>query len=199
MKQTKGMFPIIALLVILAVFVPLTGAQNPTTNRPPKGKPATSRSRTIRLRSRRTPPPNRLREPQYVPNQVLVQLESREDTRGRLGLANLNAAKQRNERLRTEVQYIVQATQVNLALTRSIDNPRVGDLMVVNLPADESPDEAIAKLQGKPGVKFAQKNWIYALQQNVSNDTEYVNGHLWGMFGDDLPVPIGTNPTTNAC
>ena len=197
MKQTKGMFAVIALLAVLAVLLPLTSAQRSINNRPPKGKPATSRSRTIRSRSRGVPP-NQSREPQYVPNQVLVQLESREDTRARLNLVNLNAAKERNERLRAQIQQTVNATQITLAVTRSIDNPREGDLVVVNLPADESPDEAIAKLQGKSGVKFVQKNWLYALQQNVSNDTEYVNGHLWGMFGDDLPVSIGPSPTTNA-
>jgi len=197
MKQPKGVFAIIALLVILAFLVPLTGAQNQTTNRPPKGKPATSRSRRVRWRSRGMSP-KLAREPRYVPNQVLVKLESREDTRVRLGLVNLTAAKEKNERLRAEVQETVQATKVNLAVTRSIDNPREGDLLVLDLPADESPDEAIAKLRGKAGVKFVQKNWIYSLQQNVSNDTEYVDGALWGMFGDDLPVPIGPSPTTSA-
>src|SRR6185369_16219986 len=105
MKQTKGMFAIVAMLAVLTVLLPLTGAQRPTNNRPPKGKPATSRSRTFRWGSREAPR-IQSREPRYVPNQVLVQLESREDTRGRLSLVNLNAAKQKNERLRIEVQEI---------------------------------------------------------------------------------------------
>ena len=196
MKQTKAVFAIIVLLATFAVLFPFTGAQNSTNSRPPKGKPATSRSRTIPWRSRGVPR-NKAREPRYVPNQVLVKLESRDDTRVRLGLVNLNAAKQKNEHLRVQVQETVQATQVDLAITRSNDDPREGDLLVVNLPADESPDEAIAKLHGKAGVKFVQKNWIYSLQQNVSNDSKYVDGSLWGMYGDDLPAPIGPNSTTD--
>lgn len=198
MKQTKGMLAIIALLAVLAGLLHFTGAQNPPSNRSAKGTPATSPPRTIPKWRSREVPSNRPREPQFMPNQVLVKLESREDTRVRLGLVDLNAARQKNERLRAEVQESVKGTQVNLAVTRSINDPREGDLMVVSLPADESPDEAIAKLQKKPGVRIVQKNWIYELQQNVSNDTEYVNGSLWGMFGDDLPVPIGPTSTTNA-
>ena len=125
MKQTKGMLAIIALLAVLAVLLQLTGAQKPT-NRPVKGTAKKLRPTTIELsrakwRSREAPP-NQPREPQFVPNQVLVKLESREDTRVRLGLVNLNAARQKNERLRAEVTETVEATQITVAVNRSIDD-----------------------------------------------------------------------------
>lgn len=118
-------------------------------------------------------PPQQAKVPEFVPGQVLVQLESRVETRARLGLSTLKQAMQRNEALKTEVQADVEAPTVSVARTLSLDQPTVGDLVVVPLPADTSPDEAIADLQDHPGVKSVQKNWIYALQQ-TSNDVEYL-------------------------
>jgi subtilisin family serine protease len=208
------------LIVFSLILTSLVLAQNPPKAIQVKGKPA--KSTTVKMVTTRAvrrsssaalmsvgaaapvlpsvpSPLLQSHEPQYVPNQVLVKLESREETRARLNLINLQAAKLRNEALRADIQENVEATNITLALTRSIENPREGDLLVVNLPADTSPDKAITELRSKPGIKSVQKNWIYTLQQNpVSNDGEYTNGALWGMFGDDLPVAIGPTPTTNS-
>ncbi|RIV19265.1 peptidase S8 [Fibrisoma montanum] len=42
--------------------------------------------------------------------------------------------------------------------------------------------EAIAELQGLPGVEFAEPNFIYT-HAATSNDTYYTNGSLWGLYG----------------
>lgn len=47
--------------------------------------------------------------------------------------------------------------------------------------------EAIELLKKSTEVEYAEPNWIYQ-HFAVSNDTNYTNGSLWGMYGD------GTNP-----
>lgn len=219
MRVNKTTVAVVPMFALLGVWLAYTSGQNRSRNDRPKGTPAKSQAIMPTHRSVRRPsgaplaliaspaavsfppvpaPPKQPREPQYVPNQVLVKLESRDETRTRLNLPTSQAAKLRNEALTAKVQENVNATHVSRAITRSIDYPRDGDLLVVDLPVDITPDEAISELRDKPGVKNVQKNWLYTLQQNVSNDTEYINGTLWGTFGDDLPVAIGPGPTTNS-
>jgi thermitase len=57
--------------------------------------------------------------------------------------------------------------------------------------------QAVRVLNRLPGVEFAEPNWIYN-HAAESNDPYYVNGSLWGMFGDDLPSPIGPAGTSDA-
>lgn len=215
----KSVAILILFLLPFASWLPaFVAGQNPPARPSTKGKPA--KFKTLSAGARRAlrrssssllsltstdvaslpevpPPATQSRVPQYVPDQLLVQLESREETRTRLGLGSIKSAKYRNEALRAAVQEDVHATQMSVAGTLSIDNAALGDLLVVNLPADKSPDEAILDLQTRPGVKSVQKNWIYTLQQNpTANDAEYMNGGLWGMFGDDLPTAIGPGALT---
>jgi subtilisin family serine protease len=51
----------------------------------------------------------------------------------------------------------------------------------------KSVPDAIAALRGSPDIEYAEPNYIYQ-HSAVSNDTYYVNGLLWGMYGD------GTTP-----
>jgi subtilisin family serine protease len=61
-------------------------------------------------------------------------------------------------------------------------------------------ETAVRVLNNLPGVEFAEPNWI-ATPQAISNDPLYLDGSLWGMYGDDLqdsvPSPIGPTGTTN--
>ncbi|GEM_PF-1400155 len=43
--------------------------------------------------------------------------------------------------------------------------------------------QALQALQNHPAIEMAQPNWIYT-HQAVPNDQYYVNGSLWGMYGD---------------
>jgi subtilisin family serine protease len=43
--------------------------------------------------------------------------------------------------------------------------------------------QAIDALRDDPAVAFAEPNWVYT-HQAVSNDPYYLNGSLWGMYGD---------------
>jgi subtilisin family serine protease len=113
--------------------------------------------------------------PQFVPNKVLIQL--RTNTGGEVKVA----IRSRIDALRFET----------VSLTSQ------GELVLVDLPQDESVDSAIARLRDLPGVAFAQKNWIYTLQQVESDDPYYRNGRLWGMYSDDSPTEIGPPKTTN--
>lgn len=57
-------------------------------------------------------------------------------------------------------------------------------------------DEAIAVANEIPGVAFAEPNWVYT-PSFVSNDTHYLSGIMWGMYGDDAPSAVGPAGTTN--
>src|ERR1043166_6634900 len=168
------------LIVFSLILTSLVLAQNPPKAIQVKGKPA--KSTTVKMVTTRAvrrsssaalmsvgaaapvlpsvpSPLLQSHEPQYVPNQVLVKLESREETRARLNLINLQAAKLRNEALRADIQENVEATNITLALTRSIENPREGDLLVVNLPADTSPDKAITELRSEEHTSELQSRF----------------------------------------
>ncbi len=42
---------------------------------------------------------------------------------------------------------------------------------------------AVSALNSRPGVEYAEPNF-YCYHEEVSNDTYYTNGSLWGMYGD---------------
>lgn len=61
---------------------------------------------------------------------------------------------------------------------------RAGDevgIQLVHVPGDV--DTAVKNLTGLPGVLVAEPNFIYR-HNATSNDTYYLNGNLWGMYGD---------------
>jgi len=198
----------LSALILGAVATGLVSGQE-QSGKSSKGKPATSKAVAPRANGairkssgisvasanegpqEPSPAPPQSSEPLYVPNQILVQLESKEDTKIRLNLTFLKA-KERNDELKVEAETTVSALHVDVARTISAIDAKQGDLLVVNLPADKRPDDAINQLQGTPGIKYVQKNWIYTHQQTTtSDDPEYLNGSLWGMYSDDRPNAIG--------
>ena len=54
-------------------------------------------------------------------------------------------------------------------------------LELLQVPANMS--GALAMLQRNPMVEYAEPNWIYSHQAD-SNDPYFINGSLWGMYGD---------------
>jgi len=57
-----------------------------------------------------------------------------------------------------------------------------GDLHLVKLPPGLAVSAALRGLRAGGVVDFAEPNWVYH-HEAVSNDTYYVNGQLWGMYG----------------
>jgi subtilisin family serine protease len=58
-----------------------------------------------------------------------------------------------------------------------------GDLELLRLPPGLSIAAAMRDVETDPAVEFAEPNWIYR-HTAASDDTYYVNGSLWGMYGD---------------
>jgi subtilisin family serine protease len=54
---------------------------------------------------------------------------------------------------------------------------------LLHLPNGASNARAIDRLNRDPSVEFAEPNWRYTTQAS-SSDPYYVNGSLWGMYGD---------------
>jgi subtilisin family serine protease len=55
---------------------------------------------------------------------------------------------------------------------------------------------AIEALQNHPAIEFAEPNWVF-VHQSTASDTYYLNGSLWGVYGDDV-TPVGPAGTTCA-
>lgn len=62
-----------------------------------------------------------------------------------------------------------------------------GHLLRVELPAAVGVERAIEILSQRPEVAFAEKNWTVSIEA-TSNDPDYTDGSLWGMYGDKTPV-----------
>jgi subtilisin family serine protease len=63
-------------------------------------------------------------------------------------------------------------------------NDGAGDLVLIRHQPDFTPEQARKKLESDPSVEFVEPNWIYT-HQAISDDTYYLNGSLWGMYGGD--------------
>ncbi len=57
-----------------------------------------------------------------------------------------------------------------------------GELALFRLPAGVGVADAVAALSNDPAVDYAEPNWIYT-HSTFSNDTQFTNGTLWGMYG----------------
>lgn len=117
-------------------------------------------------------------QPLYMPNEVLIQLDRRD-----------------NDAAKSEVAKALGTPRFQEV--KKITTTEEGDLILAPLPSGLSVDSAISRMRLLQGVRFAQKNWIYTIQQSVSDDQEYVGGNLWGMYGDDQPTQVGPAGTTN--
>lgn len=68
-------------------------------------------------------------------------------------------------------------------LSAATRRDRRGDLDVVRVPAGMNLRAAMAALQARRAVDFAEPNWIYQ-HQVTSNDPYFTSGQLYGMYGD---------------
>ena len=100
-----------------------------------------------------------------VPNELLVKFKAGTSQSKKDGvLSNLNA--QVSEKILTK------------AMKKFGDNEGVYLLKVSSAALD-----AISKAKGFGEVEYAEPNFIYT-HNDVSNDTYFTNGSLWGMYGD---------------
>ena len=66
--------------------------------------------------------------------------------------------------------------------TAAMRSAGAGMIEWVNLPPGLSADQAIQNLSRRPGVTYAEPNWVLQ-SQATSNDPYVTNGSLWGMYG----------------
>src|SRR5262245_33109119 len=82
----------------------------------------------------------------------------------------------------TQMDKTEARTWVNGTDQKAIHADAAGELDVVKLPIGIPLENAVDVLKLHPAVANAEPNWVYT-HQATSNDTYYVNGSLWGMYG----------------
>ncbi len=94
--------------------------------------------------------------------------------------------------------------QAGLGLLKHIRTPAMADrgqIGVVRALTRIPVPVAVELLNRLPGVEFAEPNWV-ASREADANDPFYADplspGPLWGMYGDDLPSPVGPAGSTTA-
>lgn len=115
----------------------------------------------------------------YLPGELLIQFEDFADGS-----------------LRESVRAQIAGSLLEQIQTGAMTDAGQGILERVRLGNHQSIESAIAQLQGIPGVKYAEPNWVYT-STSVSNDTYYLSGQLWGMYSNDSPAAVGPAGTTN--
>jgi subtilisin family serine protease len=114
----------------------------------------------------------------YAPGELLIQFDdSGVEVRGR-AVSMLNG-------------YVKETIH-----TSAMIHAGSGPLERIGIPAGMKVEDAISRVSTLPGVRYAEPNWIHTATA-VSNDTNYTNGSLWGMYSDDAPVSVGPAGTTN--
>jgi len=78
---------------------------------------------------------------------------------------------------------------------RTESDDELGDPGVHRIQTDLSVEDAIDALSQDPNVEYAEPNW-FVTHSDVADDTSYVGGNQWDMYGDDNP-PAGPSGTTN--
>lgn len=115
----------------------------------------------------------------FLPGEVLIQFDPSVDLASR---ANTRAE--------------VAGNLIEQIHTNTMKASGQGILERVAIGRGVSVTDAIERLNSLPGVRYAEPNWVYT-PSDVSNDTYYLNGNLWGMYSDDSPSTIGPAGTTN--
>jgi subtilisin family serine protease len=67
--------------------------------------------------------------------------------------------------------------------TRAMQAAGAGPVEWLTLPPGRSAEEVIQQLAKRPGVSFAEQNWVLQTQA-TSNDPAVGNGSLWGLYGE---------------
>lgn len=110
------------------------------------------------------------RAPEFVPGEVIVRF--------RPGASNAS---------RGEIMRAANAQAGEKILTAAMRGRGDNEGITVLRTSMNVPD-AIAALNARADVEYAEPNWVYTTDATVS-DTYYANGSLWGMYGS------GTSPS----
>lgn len=89
--------------------------------------------------------------------------------------------------------------KVRAKLIKRLGTPRDENVAPVDLQQISVPGsiaDAMQALSKDPAVMFVELNYLVRPNE-VSNDASYVQGALWGMYGDDAPM-CGPSGTSNA-
>ncbi|MFM7038981.1 MAG: S8 family serine peptidase, partial [Planctomycetaceae bacterium] len=95
-----------------------------------------------------------------------------------------------------QARAIVQGTLLETIQTNVMQRQGMGVLERIQVGQGKSVVQALAALKNNPFVEYAEPNYIYRAAA-VSNDTNYTNGSLWGMYSSDSPAAAGPSGTTN--
>jgi len=102
-----------------------------------------------------------------------------------------------NAAAKAVVRAAVQGRAVEAIQTAAMRGQGVGALERIALGTGVTVEQAIQKVANRPGVVFAEPNFLIT-KAATSNDPYYTSSsRLWGMYGDDLPVASGPLGTTN--
>jgi thermitase len=101
----------------------------------------------------------------FVPGEVLVQFR-----------ANVTEA------AKAHARSAIGAQLVEVVTPRGQRHDGKGDLELARIPSGLAVAAAARGLESDPAVEFAEPNWIYV--HETINDPYYLNGSLWGMYGD---------------
>jgi len=115
---------------------------------------------------------------EYVPGELLVQY-----------LANTSATE------RAAARASVAGEFRELILTRTMERSGAGPIERISIAQGVDLATAIQLIERNNRVVLAEPNYIYRTAA-ISNDSYYVSGQLWGMYGADSP-PVGPSGTTN--
>jgi thermitase len=102
-----------------------------------------------------------------------------------------------NDTTKAVVRAAVQGRAVEAIQTAAMRSQGIGTLERIALGKGVTVDRAIQAVANRPGVVFAEPNFLITAAA-TSNDPYYTtSSRLWGMYGDDLPSASGPSGTTN--
>jgi subtilisin family serine protease len=82
------------------------------------------------------------------------------------------------------------ANKVNgVAAEDLVEGARRVEVELIELPRGASEAAAVRSLEASPAVAYAERNWRLGTLE-VSTDTYYSDGRLWGMYGDRSPSRV---------
>lgn len=109
----------------------------------------------------------------FVPNEILIKFKD----------GDKSSSRTKSNALSLIMGNVIETITTNAMKTTSKSTSR-GDLMLVNSKLGTM--EAIALLENLPEIEYAEPNWIYQhCATFISNDPYYIDGKLWGMYGDN--------------
>ena len=98
---------------------------------------------------------------------------------------------------RDAVRAAVQGRALETIQTAAMRSQGAGSLERISLGKGVTVDRAIQAVANRPGVVFAEPNYLLT-KAAVSDDPYYTtSSRLWGMYGDDSPTASGPSGTTN--